>query len=167
MVACFILASVSVGRLPLALAGVRAFASGAREIDYSLLGDRTRYLKSWAREAGILALKGEVPSKSKDGWEVATFAGGCFWGTELHYQRIPGVIATCVGYTQGRTSKPTYEQVCSGTTGHTEACQVIFDPAICSYDALCTKLFDTIDPTAVDRVGNDWGTQARATAVTI
>lgn len=119
---------------------------------------------SYAREAGERALAGEVAAVSKDGrYEVATFAGGCFWGTELHFQRVPGVIATCVGYTQGEVEAPTYEQVCSGTTGHTEATQLIFDPAVCSYERLCETLFQTIAPdaTALNRKGNDRGTQYR------
>ena len=61
-----------------------------------------------------------MPTVTKDGLAVASFAGGCFWGTELHFQRLPGVVATCVGYTQGRTEKPSYKEVCGGTTGHTE-----------------------------------------------
>lgn len=94
-------------------------------------------------------------------YEVATFAGGCFWGTELHFQRLPGVIATCVGYTQGRTEKPSYGQVCSGTTGHTEGLQLLYDPAAVSYGELCDKLLSTVDSTAWNRVGNDIGTQYR------
>lgn len=120
--------------------------------------------KSYSFEAGERALAGEVSALSKDGrYEVATFAGGCFWGTELHFQRIPGVIATCVGYTQGANDAPTYEQVCSGTTGHTEATQLIYDPEVVSYEQLCAKLFQTIAPdaTALNRKGNDRGTQYR------
>ena len=82
-------------------------------------------------------------------------------GTELHYQRIPGVLATCVGYTQGYVNKPNYEQVCSGTTQHTEGIQLLFDPEICSYERLVTQLFNTINPTLLNRVGNDSGTQYR------
>lgn len=119
--------------------------------------------KSYGYEAGEAVLEGTVPALSKDGrYEVATFAGGCFWGTELHYQRIPGVIATCVGYTQGSTERPNYEQVCGGATGHTEATQLIYDPDVCSYESLCEKLLGTIpDLTALNRVGNDRGTQYR------
>ena len=105
-----------------------------------------------------------MPTRSSDGrYEVATFAGGCFWGTELHFQRIPGVIATCVGYTQGGLERPSYEQVCSGTTGHTEGLQLCFDPAVVSYEALCDKLLAVLGPdvTALNRVGNDRGTQYR------
>ena len=116
---------------------------------------------SFAREAGEWALAGEVPTKSKDGFEVATFAGGCFWGTELHFQRLPGVVETCVGYTQGANERPTYAQVCSGTTGHTEGIQLTYDPAVVSYEALCDKLLSTVDPSALNRVGNDRGTQYR------
>ena len=119
-------------------------------------------VKSLARDAGEWALSGTVPTKSKDGrYEVATFAGGCFWGTELHFQRLPGVIETCVGYTQGDLLKPSYAQVCSGMTGHTEGLQITFDPSEISYDALCDKLLSTVDSSALNRVGNDRGTQYR------
>lgn len=140
-----------------------------QKIDYDALEDLDQ--KSLARQAGAWALAGEVPTtvETSDNQttaaptvcQVATFAGGCFWGTELHFQRIPGVVATCVGYTQGRIAQPTYEQVCSGTTGHAEAVQLLYDPTVCSYERLLTKLFQTIDPTLLNRVGNDRGTQYR------
>lgn len=82
-------------------------------------------------------------------------------GTELHFQRIDGVLATCVGYTQGDVDEPTYDQVCSGGTSHTEACQLSYDPQVVSYRMLCEALFRTIDPTLRDRVGKDCGTQYR------
>ena len=126
-------------------------------VDYAALRGRP----SFAREAGEYALAGETPAKSKDGYEIATFAGGCFWGTELHFQRMPGVIATCVGYTQGKTVRPTYSQVCSGRSGHTEACQVLYDSSQVSFGALCEKLLQTVDPTLRDQVGFDVGTQYR------
>jgi len=117
---------------------------------------------SLGRDAGAWALEGEVPVSSNDGkYLVASFAGGCFWGTELHFQRLPGVIATCVGYTQGDDAKPTYAEVCTGTTGHTEGLQLLYDPAEIEYGALVEKLFSTIDPTLLNRVGNDRGTQYR------
>jgi methionine-S-sulfoxide reductase len=130
------------------------------KIDYAALEglDQT----SLARQAGEWALTDMVPTHyDEENYEVATFAGGCFWGTELHFQRIPGVIATCVGYTQGSIEKPTYEQVCSGSTGHTEGIQLIFDPNVCSYERLLNKLVNIIDPTLLNRVGNDRGTQYR------
>jgi methionine-S-sulfoxide reductase len=75
---------------------------------------------TWAHEAVEYCKNGEVKSVSKDGHEIATFAGGCFWGVELLYQRMPGVIGTAVGYAQGKVDHPSYEAVCSGSTGHTE-----------------------------------------------
>ena len=135
----------------------RFFASLRKEIDYGALRGRP----SLAKEAGAWALAGVVPEKTDDGYEVATFAGGCFWGTELHFQRHEGVVATCVGYTQGRSERPTYDEVCSGRSGHTEAVCVCFDPKKTSYGALCELLFKTIDPTLRDRVGADYGTQYR------
>lgn len=93
---------------------------------------------------------------------TACFAGGCFWGLELAYQRQLGVLATCVGYTQGTTEYPSYSEVCSEETGHTEAVLVVFDPVIVSYPELATLLFDRIpDPTMLNRVGRDRGTQYR------
>jgi peptide-methionine (S)-S-oxide reductase len=119
-------------------------------------------VQSFAREAASWALAGQVPTRSRDGaWEVATVAGGCFWGTELHFQRVPGVVATCVGYTRGGVDKPSYGQVCSGTSGHTEALQLTFDPAVVSYADLCEKLLSTVDAAVLNRVGNDRGTQYR------
>eukprot|EP00543_Licmophora_paradoxa_P008680 CAMPEP_0202453002 /NCGR_PEP_ID=MMETSP1360-20130828/11088_1 /ASSEMBLY_ACC=CAM_ASM_000848 /TAXON_ID=515479 /ORGANISM="Licmophora paradoxa, Strain CCMP2313" /LENGTH=356 /DNA_ID=CAMNT_0049071989 /DNA_START=846 /DNA_END=1916 /DNA_ORIENTATION=- len=135
-------------------------------------------LKSLAKQAGLWARSGQVPTTFQfdhDGnnnnnddddddqlYEVATFAGGCFWGTELHFQRIPGVVATCVGYTQGDIPKPNYEQVCTGQTGHTEGIQLLFQPQQCTYQSLVRKLMSTIpDPTLLNQVGNDRGTQYR------
>mmetsp|Transcript_13946 Transcript_13946/g.30395 ORF Transcript_13946/g.30395 Transcript_13946/m.30395 type:complete len:233 (+) Transcript_13946:96-794(+) len=93
---------------------------------------------------------------------VATFAGGCFWGIQLAYDEEPGVLATCVGYTQGNAPYPSYADVCSEETGHTEACLVVFDPDRVSYARLADVLFDRIDdPTMLNRVGKDRGTQYR------
>mmetsp|Transcript_7066 Transcript_7066/g.8136 ORF Transcript_7066/g.8136 Transcript_7066/m.8136 type:complete len:327 (-) Transcript_7066:116-1096(-) len=129
-----------------------------RGIDYTALEGLDS--KSLANQAGEWASSDIIPTTYKE-YKVATFAGGCFWGTELHFQRIEGVIATCVGYTQGKIEKPSYEQVCSGTTGHTEGLQLIYDPTICSYERLLTALFATLDPTLLNRVKNDKGTQYR------
>ncbi len=127
-------------------------------IDYAKLESEL----SFAREAGEFAVAGEVPTRSRDGrYEVATFAGGCFWGTELRFQRLPGVVSTCVGYTQGKVTQPSYEQVCSGTTGHTEGIQLTFDSSVVKYESLCEVLLSSVDPTALNRVGNDRGTQYR------
>lgn len=96
------------------------------------------------------------------GLQFATFGAGCFWGIELAYQRVPGVLKTEVGYTQGHMPNPTYEMVCSGRTGHTEAVRVQYDPTAVSYSQLLDLLWSRIDPTAVNRQGGDVGTQYRA-----
>jgi len=129
-------------------------------VDYATLDGLDA--RSLAKQAGEWASAGEVPIVSADGmYEVATFAGGCFWGTELHFQRLPGVVATCVGYTQGSTPSPTYEQVCGGLTGHTEGIQLLFDPLVVTYEDLCKKLLSLVNPTLRNQVGNDRGTQYR------
>lgn len=118
-------------------------------------------LEGAAGEAGRAALLGEVPSKSEDGKDIATFAGGCFWGLELAFQRVPGVGGTSVGYTQGAVDKPTYGEVCSGSTVHTEAVQVHYDPSEVTFEELLAVFFSRIDPTQKDGQGGDRGTQYR------
>lgn len=127
---------------------------------YDTLRSEDEAVGSLAAQAAAWAQAGEVPTRSGM-YEVASFAGGCFWGTELHFQRIPGVVSTCVGYTQGATAKPNYAECCSGATGHTEGLMLTFDPEVVTYDALCDKLLSTVDSTALNRVGNDMGTQYR------
>jgi peptide-methionine (S)-S-oxide reductase len=95
------------------------------------------------------------------GRAVAVFAGGCFWSVELAYQREPGVTRTAVGYCQGQTPNPTYEQVCSGRTGHTEAVLVEYDPSAVSFERLCDVLWSKIDATQANGQGGDIGTQYR------
>ena len=116
---------------------------------------------SLAAQAAEWALAGEVPTASPDGFAIGTVAGGCFWGTELHLQRVSGVLATAVGYTQGRVDRPTYGQVSSGITGYAEALMVMYDPAVVSYGELCDALIATVDSTRLNCVGNDFGTQYR------
>eukprot|EP01023_Acetabularia_acetabulum_P039909 TRINITY_DN3853_c0_g1_i2.p1 TRINITY_DN3853_c0_g1~~TRINITY_DN3853_c0_g1_i2.p1 ORF type:complete len:254 (-),score=25.54 TRINITY_DN3853_c0_g1_i2:121-882(-) len=103
-----------------------------------------------------------APSVPPDGLKYATFAGGCFWGIELAYQRVSGVMQTYVGYTQGQTPNPSYEQVCSGATGHTEAVQVVYNPSEVGYDKLLETFFGFSDPTTLNRQGGDVGTQYRS-----
>eukprot|EP01084_Bolivina_argentea_P256070 431001_1 len=118
-------------------------------------------LSGAAAEIASAALEGRTLTKTNEGHAVATIAGGCFWGLELAYQRQPGVVATAVGYTQGWVETPSYDEVCSGNTGHTEAVQVFYDPKKVEYRDLLGLLFSRINPTTVNAQGNDRGTHYR------
>ena len=97
-----------------------------------------------------------------DGLETAIVALGCFWGAERAFWKLPGVYATAVGYTGGYTPNPTYEEVCSGSTGHTEAVLVVFDPHQITYAEILRNFWEGHDPTQGMRQGNDVGTQYRS-----
>ncbi|KPK46543.1 MAG: methionine sulfoxide reductase A [Acidithiobacillales bacterium SM23_46] len=100
------------------------------------------------------------------GLEQAVFALGCFWGAERKFWQLPGVYTTAVGYAGGYTKNPTYKEVCSGMTGHTEVVLIVYDPAVVSYETLLRVFWEAHDPTQGMRQGNDVGSQYRSAIYT-
>ena len=109
-----------------------------------------------------LAMTVQAETKSAAKSEFATFGGGCFWCTEAVFELLPGVKAVVSGYAGGKLANPSYEAICTGTTGHAEVIQVEFDPAVVSYARLVEVFFEAHDPTTLNRQGADEGTQYRS-----
>lgn len=107
-----------------------------------------------------MTLQAETKPASKT--ELATIGGGCFWCTEAVLERVPGVLKAVSGYAGGKTANPTYEDVCTGRTGHAEVIQVEFDPTVVSYQRILEVFFEAHDPTTLNRQGADEGTQYRS-----
>ncbi|HTJ11948.1 MAG TPA: peptide-methionine (S)-S-oxide reductase MsrA [Dinghuibacter sp.] len=95
-------------------------------------------------------------------YDTATFATGCFWCTQATFQQLRGVVSVTAGFSGGHTKNPTYHEVCTGTTGHAESCNIVYDPKKITYDDLLEAFFKVHDPTQLNRQGNDVGTQYRS-----
>ncbi|MGR3318940.1 MAG: peptide-methionine (S)-S-oxide reductase MsrA [Candidatus Anammoxibacter sp.] len=114
-------------------------------------------------QTGMISVDDELETKNMQNvkFEKATFAGGCFWCMQPPFDKLNGVMSTEVGYTGGHIENPTYEEVCSGTTGHTEAVEIVFDPSRISYAELLDTFWHNIDPTTLNAQFADHGTQYR------
>lgn len=113
-------------------------------------------VRSQGKDAGKVTMNGE------NKYELATFGNGCFWCTEAIFQRLDGVGKVVSGFSGGHVENPTYEQVCTETTGHAEAIQITYDPEVISYETLLEVFWKTHDPTTLNRQGNDIGPQYRS-----
>src|SRR5690554_973567 len=122
-----------------------------------------RYRKGWVVLERILPVNpGKTTGDKNETRKEIWLAGGCFWGVEAYFSRVRGVVATTAGYANGEKENPTYEEVCSGTTGHAETVHVVYDPEVISLAQLLQYFFQIIDPTARNRQGNDVGSQYRS-----
>lgn len=119
----------------------------------------TLMLYAQHKEMSLNTIQNKETMKNPD---TATFGEGCFWCTEAIFQRLKGVEKVVSGYAGGHIENPSYRQVCTGTTGHAEVCQILFDPEIISYKELLEVFWKTHDPTTLNRQGNDMGTQYRS-----
>jgi peptide-methionine (S)-S-oxide reductase len=112
--------------------------------------------------AGSTLFAKELAVPKKKGLDTATFATGCFWCTEAKFKQLRGVKTVVSGFSGGTVANPTYKQVCTGTTGHAETCNIVYDPVVISFDELLEAFFVAHDPTQLNRQGNDVGTQYRS-----
>jgi peptide-methionine (S)-S-oxide reductase len=139
---------------------------------FGLLSDKTRLISP---EEALPGRSHPIPTADRhavlgvplnldvpEGMEVAVFGMGCFWGVERMFWKLPGVHSTMVGYAAGFTPNPTYEEVCTGRTGHNEVVRVVYDPKVISYEELLRTFWEGHDPTQGMRQGNDRGTQYRS-----
>lgn len=117
---------------------------------------------SLAEGAGTVTRTVKETFYKKGKMDTATFAAGCFWCVEAQFGQLKGVKKVVSGFTGGNVKNPTYEEVCTGNTGHAEACNIIYDPSVISYDELLAAFFTAHDPTQLNRQGNDVGTQYRS-----
>jgi len=156
-------ATFSAFKRPLSASSTRCNANFFSGLKTTVAGIRSQFMG--ASQSNSVATKamapGKWPPEGTEG-ELATFAGGCFWGTELRFQRMPGVLATSPGYIAGDVSRANYDDVCTGTTGHAECVQMVFDPKETTYQALMDEHFKTHDSTTKDRQGGDVGPQYRS-----
>jgi len=113
-------------------------------------------------DPGQISQQGPTNLKPRGNDQIASFSAGCFWGTEDIFRQVPGVVATAVGYTGGTVSNPSYEQVCTHTTGHAETVLVEFDPNKTSYKKLLSIFWENHDPTTLDSQGPDFGNNYRS-----
>jgi len=120
------------------------------------------YLISIQGYGDVEKIFGESNMLDSDNFKKATFGSGCFWCTEAVFERVEGIHSVVSGYTGGDIENPTYEQICSGSTGHAEVTQITYDPGITTYDELLQIFWRTHDPTTLNRQGNDVGSQYRS-----